>query len=357
MQNEQGSFFELFKDRPLVFTYIWIFCTWNWKSIWWFLFEPLKVSIKLQTYIDAGFGFEPYWPILFTLLASVLYPFTQYIPDYFRIIWSNLYENFKAENTLIKTNYIEQERYDTLASKYKEILDVHNELKEQRRELNVRLDETRIELDKAKSQIFELKQSNEELKNISRTKEESNLSLTSNLNKLRDLLKTKDIEKESLENNIKFSDNRLKEQQDKANKLENMVTDQQNLNNWLKDILRNNGMSSGRQAIELSDVLNSLKIFSEAEFNKIYKSTDQVDMDKFSKDAALLMSLGKYQVIEFKESFNYLKAEVKSKVFKSFLSSYIFNVPDDTTSIVVLPNLLNLGESGYEGLAAYKEDF
>lgn len=357
MQNEQGSFFELFKDRPLVFTYLWIFCSWNWKSIWWFLFEPMMASEKLKVYIKLGYAFDPVAPVLFTLIATITYPLAQYIPDYFRIIWSNIYENFKAKNIFIEKDYITLEKYDALDSKYRDILDVNSAVKEERRKLNVKLDETRSELDKTKSELSILKQRNDELQDINRTKEESVLNLTSNINKLTDLLKTKDIEKESLENNIKFSDNRLKEQQDKANELQNRVTDQQNLNIWLKDILRGNGMSSGSQVIELSDVLNSLKIFSEAEFNKIYKSTEQVNMDKFSKDAALLMSLGKYQIVEFKENLNYIKAEAKSDVFKSFISSYIFNAPDDTTSSVVLPNLLNLKNKEYKGLAAYKEGF
>lgn len=83
--QEQGSFFELFKDRPLIFTFAWVFCLSNWKSIWWFLTEPLKFSIKLDTYEQLGFDFCLWVPLLWTVFATIFYPLTVHIPDFLEV--------------------------------------------------------------------------------------------------------------------------------------------------------------------------------------------------------------------------------------------------------------------------------
>ena len=113
--QEQGSFFELFKDRPLIFTFTWVFCLSNWKSIWWFLTEPLKFSIKLDTYEQLGFGFCLWVPILWTVFATIFYPLAVHIPDFFRGVWQDKYDTFKANRE--PTKFIAKKEYEKLRKK------------------------------------------------------------------------------------------------------------------------------------------------------------------------------------------------------------------------------------------------
>jgi hypothetical protein len=50
-QQAESSIVDVFKERlasPFLFTFFWVSCTWNWKLIYWFLYEPLKPSIKFN---------------------------------------------------------------------------------------------------------------------------------------------------------------------------------------------------------------------------------------------------------------------------------------------------------------------
>lgn len=65
---------DLFRERlasPFIFTFFWVSCTWNWKLIYWFLYEPLKPSIKLQ---QIPFEWCYFFPLILTLLIVALVP-------------------------------------------------------------------------------------------------------------------------------------------------------------------------------------------------------------------------------------------------------------------------------------------
>lgn len=65
---------DLFRERlasPFIFTFFWVSCTWNWKIIYWFLYEPLKPSIKLQ---QIPFEWCYFFPLILTLLIVALVP-------------------------------------------------------------------------------------------------------------------------------------------------------------------------------------------------------------------------------------------------------------------------------------------
>lgn len=116
--QEQGSFFDLFKDRPLVFTFFWAFCLLNWKSIWWFLVEPLKFSTKLDIYEELGFGFYIFYPILLTILATIFYPLAVHIPNFFKEYWQKKYDSFKANQE--PAEFIPIEKYDKLDKQFQD---------------------------------------------------------------------------------------------------------------------------------------------------------------------------------------------------------------------------------------------
>ncbi len=57
-----SSTLDLFRERlasPFIFTFFWVSCTYNWKLIYWFLYEPLKPSMKLIQLPFDWFYLEP----------------------------------------------------------------------------------------------------------------------------------------------------------------------------------------------------------------------------------------------------------------------------------------------------------
>ncbi|MBH0034610.1 hypothetical protein I6F43_07935 [Pseudoalteromonas sp. NZS71_1] len=76
MNNQQNdsSALDLFRERlasPFLFTFFWVSCTWNWKLIFWFLYEPLKPSIK---FVRIPFEWEVLFPVLITVVVICVVP-------------------------------------------------------------------------------------------------------------------------------------------------------------------------------------------------------------------------------------------------------------------------------------------
>ena len=73
-EQADSNIVDVFKERlasPFLFTFFWVSCTWNWKVIYWFLYEPLKPSLKLvQMPFEWGVG----WPILITVAVITVVP-------------------------------------------------------------------------------------------------------------------------------------------------------------------------------------------------------------------------------------------------------------------------------------------
>ena len=160
--QEQGSFFELFKDRPLIFTFAWVFCLSNWKSIWWFLTEPLKFSIKLDTYEQLGFDFCLWVPLLWTVFATIFYPLTVHIPDFFRGVWQNKYDTFKANRE--PTKFIAKKEYEKLNKQLKDEIKSATGAMNQARHLN---DELTQKQDRIKALTSEKDELNDHLHKLS----------------------------------------------------------------------------------------------------------------------------------------------------------------------------------------------
>lgn len=73
-QQAESSIVDVFKERlasPFLFTFFWVSCTWNWKLIYWFLYEPLKPSIKFN---EVPFEWGVMFPALITFAVIVIAP-------------------------------------------------------------------------------------------------------------------------------------------------------------------------------------------------------------------------------------------------------------------------------------------
>ncbi|MBQ4797985.1 hypothetical protein J8L73_02330 [Pseudoalteromonas sp. MMG006] len=203
--QEQGSFFELLKDRPLIFTFAWVFCLSNWKSIWWFLTEPLKFSIKLDTYEQLGFDFCLWVPVLWTVFATIFYPLAVHIPDFFRGVWQNEYDTFKANRE--PTKFIEKKEYEKLAKKLenesKSATDAINQarhvtdeltqkqdriesLKLEENELNDQLRKLRIQDKNTKENLLQSNEQFEGMSNKFNHLSQAHLELSNTLEKYKD---------------------------------------------------------------------------------------------------------------------------------------------------------------------------
>ena len=233
--QEQGSFFELFKDRPLIFTFAWVFCLSNWKSIWWFLTEPLKFSIKLDTYEQLGFDFCLWVPLLWTVFATIFYPLTVHIPDFFRGVWQNKYDTFKANRE--PTKFIAKKEYEKLGKKLenesKSATDAINQarqvtdeltqkqeriesLKLEENELNDQLRKLRIQDKNTKENLLQSNEQFEGMSNKFNHLSQAHLELSNTLEKYKDqkidiekkynqlLSKNKTLEKKYSEKYINF---------------------------------------------------------------------------------------------------------------------------------------------------------
>tara|TARA_B100001063_G_C16731130_1_gene539360 strand:+ start:345 stop:1118 length:774 start_codon:yes stop_codon:yes gene_type:complete len=73
-EQADSNIVDVFKERlasPFLFTFFWVSCTWNWKVIYWFLYEPLKPSLKL---VRIPFEWGVWWPILITVVVITVVP-------------------------------------------------------------------------------------------------------------------------------------------------------------------------------------------------------------------------------------------------------------------------------------------
>ena len=79
-----SSTLDLFRERlasPFIFTFFWVSCTYNWKLIYWFLYEPLKPSIKLTQLPFDWFYLEP---LGLTFLIIALVPWINNLAEFLK---------------------------------------------------------------------------------------------------------------------------------------------------------------------------------------------------------------------------------------------------------------------------------
>lgn len=73
-QQAENGIVDVFKERlanPFIFTFFWVSCTWNWKVIYWFLYEPLKPSIKFER---IPYEWTFWVPLILTFVVTLVTP-------------------------------------------------------------------------------------------------------------------------------------------------------------------------------------------------------------------------------------------------------------------------------------------
>ncbi|OLF80497.1 hypothetical protein AWH60_03725 [Pseudoalteromonas haloplanktis] len=89
-----SSTLDLFRERlasPFIFTFFWVSCTYNWKLIYWFLYEPLKPSMKL---IQLPFDWFYLEPLGLTFLIITVVPWVNNLVELLKRYAGNCFNEY-----------------------------------------------------------------------------------------------------------------------------------------------------------------------------------------------------------------------------------------------------------------------
>lgn len=232
-QNDSSTL-DLFRERlasPFLFTFFWVSCTWNWKLIYWFLYEPLKPSLKFNQIPFEWFYLEP---LCLALLIVAVMPWVNNFVEFLKryaVNWFN--QQLHKKNWKEMVSYEEHssslEELSTLKSRVYDLTN-HNEVaktneNKSREEVLTEINKNNsllTELESAKRALSELLQEQNELRDYHQAEQDRHyrlLSLSKDLSS-----KLTDIDSEILSvlekqgtmaavkyDNLKFSKNALDE--------------------------------------------------------------------------------------------------------------------------------------------------
>lgn len=168
--QDDSSTLDLFRERlasPFIFTYFWVSCTWNWKLLYWFFYEPLKPSLKLN---QIPFDWNYWQPFGITLLLVVIVPWLNNGVEFLKRFagnWFNKWLHSKGWKEMVSNDEhlqildelsITKSRAHDLTNKYDELLIKEKEAKEsliKEREENSKL-LSDIATEKERSSIYEI---------------------------------------------------------------------------------------------------------------------------------------------------------------------------------------------------------
>ncbi|QUI70516.1 hypothetical protein [Pseudoalteromonas sp. M8] len=126
--DTQG-FVDSLKERisnPFLFTFSWLFVVWNWKAFGWFMFEPLKFSLKLERFQYTGIELYFWWPLFMTFLVVIFGHSLNNFAEICKRSWDYLYASLLKK--LGWKEYVDKIEHDQLQ-------DETQKLKERNREL------------------------------------------------------------------------------------------------------------------------------------------------------------------------------------------------------------------------------
>lgn len=117
IENTQSTLFDNLKQRltnPFLFTYFWLFCTYNYKLFLYLWMEPLKMSEKL---IYVEHRWDLVHPLFFALIAIVFFSFMDVVVDYIKEsaerVKRLLFNKFGI------SKFYTMEEYDALTKRYR----------------------------------------------------------------------------------------------------------------------------------------------------------------------------------------------------------------------------------------------
>lgn len=240
-QQEESGIVDVFKERlasPFLFTFFWVSCTWNWKIIYWFLYEPIKPSIKLE---QIPFEVSFIDPLLITLTAITIVPFlnnfvelSKRFADHMLNVWLH-----KLKWKRMVTEFEHQKLIDEVAStkeKYHKLVDDNIKAQESERQAKAGLLSSQADANKNLEKLSELEE--EKLKLITQNRElsvkcesmERHLNdVNENLTSLRGRVKdTCDLLDGPEYDSVRYAAELVKrqlEKKEKTNEVENLLND------------------------------------------------------------------------------------------------------------------------------------
>ncbi len=237
--------FENLKEKisnPVMFTYFWIFCTFNHKSILLLFNEPKLFSEKMAFLYQLGtFGY----PALITIAALLILPWLNSITELWKSSANNwLEEKLKKYGWSTKVdNSVYQEALDeisqlkntnsTLSTENRDLQQKHTDEKDKNYQLLQDINDQKKELDKTQKDLSDEKDQNQKLQE---TIDEQRLTLdtmTKELEKLKSTPKVEPINEKTPNQfsaakpeNTQASDSIFKEVQVNDLKLNNIIKDE-----------------------------------------------------------------------------------------------------------------------------------
>lgn len=120
----QVTFFENLKEKisnPFLFTYFWVFCSFNYQNILILFYEPLKMSTKMARLSGA---WEVAMPIWITIGIILLSPIPNNLIEYYRQVWERILA-WCLNATKLK-EMVSLEKYDLLKNQLIELKSQYN---------------------------------------------------------------------------------------------------------------------------------------------------------------------------------------------------------------------------------------
>jgi len=265
--QDDSSTLDLFRERlasPFIFTYFWVSCTWNWKLLYWFFYEPLKPSLKLQ---QIPYEWHYIYPFVLTLLIVVVIPWVNNIVELLKRFagnWFNQWLHSKGWKEMVSNDEhlqildelsITKSRAHDLTNKYDELLIREKEAKEsliKEREENSKL-LSDIASEKERSSTYEI--SRNEIKEKQLEAEELHLKAHNEALKYAEKLKNL----ETLYNDLSNSYNSLSE------KLSLIEAENNNLKHllWVNSSIGKSFLSQDELSIAVKHIRNIDKLLKQ----------------------------------------------------------------------------------------------
>lgn len=152
-QQTENGIIDLFRERlasPFIFTYFWVSCTWNWKAIYWFIYEPLKPSLKLQ---KIPFEWHFCEPLFIAITIVIFVPWINNGVEFLKRFAENKYNEWLHNHNWKEMISSEEhsraiEEIANLKSKVYELANDNEDVKSKENELREKLNQSQLQISK-----------------------------------------------------------------------------------------------------------------------------------------------------------------------------------------------------------------
>lgn len=174
---QDPSLLDIFKERlsnPFLFTYFWVFCSLNWKTIFWLLLEPVNISKKLFL-LESQHPWDWWTPIWVSAILVALLPWVNSAVEVLKRFaenrtnvllskfnWKEMVKPDVHEEILTKKQSLElandtlEARVDRLSGENNEYINSIKQLEQMRSESDSKIKSLRKELTLESERVKEL---------------------------------------------------------------------------------------------------------------------------------------------------------------------------------------------------------